>query len=156
MILYLSPSLMLWCWLDHFRPVMRFFSSSVKSYQVISGDLKYPGVKILWTLMPRRLCFQDGAFCDGSALREIIADSQQIWTIVVDECGANMFTVWEQKCRQIRDGTALPLPWNRHHREGKLSGLFCAVLCAAVVHSTMHTHIWTDLTLACSLDLAFL
>jgi len=40
------------------------------------------------------------------------------------------------------------LPSNRHCRsnddclEGKrkLSGLFCAVLCATVVHSAMHTH----------------
>ena len=42
-----------------------------------------------------------------------------------------------------------PLPSNRHHRrcgdclEGKgekLSGLFCAILCATIVHSAMHTH----------------
>ena len=25
-------------------------------------------------------------------------------------------------------------------QEGKLSGLFCAVLCAAIVHSELHTH----------------
>jgi len=25
-------------------------------------------------------------------------------------------------------------------REGKLSGLFCAILCATVVHSELHTH----------------
>jgi len=25
--------------------------------------------------------------------------------------------------------------------EGKLSGLFCAILCATIVHSAMHTHI---------------
>ena len=25
-------------------------------------------------------------------------------------------------------------------QEGKLSGLFCAVLCATIVHSAMHTH----------------
>ena len=25
-------------------------------------------------------------------------------------------------------------------QEGKLSGLFCAVLCATVVHSELHTH----------------
>jgi len=25
-------------------------------------------------------------------------------------------------------------------QEGKLSGLFCAVLCATVVHSEVHTH----------------
>jgi len=44
----------------------------------------------------------------------------------------------------------IPLPSNRHHRscgdclEGKgekLSGLFCAILCATIVHSAMHTHI---------------
>jgi len=25
-------------------------------------------------------------------------------------------------------------------QEGKLSGLFCAILCATIVHSAMHTH----------------
>ena len=44
---------------------------------------------------------------------------------------------------------SVPLPSNRHHRssgdclEGngeKLSGLFCAILCATIVHSVMHTH----------------
>jgi len=42
-----------------------------------------------------------------------------------------------------------PLPSNRHHRSngdclegkrGKLSALFCAILCATIVHSAMHTH----------------
>jgi len=37
-------------------------------------------------------------------------------------------------------------PSNRHHQsnddclEGKLSGLFCAILCATIVHSAMRTH----------------
>jgi len=31
---------------------------------------------------------------------------------------------------------------NQHLKgKGKLSGLFCAILCATVVHSAMHTHI---------------
>jgi len=43
----------------------------------------------------------------------------------------------------------LPPPSNIHHQNndgcllgktGKLSGLFCAVLCATVMHSAMHTH----------------
>ena len=43
-----------------------------------------------------------------------------------------------------------PLSSNRHNRsdcldsggqEGKLSGLFCAELCAKIVHSEMHTHV---------------
>ena len=41
-----------------------------------------------------------------------------------------------------------PVPSNRHHRssgdclegKGKISGLFCAILCATIVHSAMHTH----------------
>jgi len=41
-----------------------------------------------------------------------------------------------------------PLPSNRHYCingdclevRGKLSGLFCAVLCVTVVHNAMHTH----------------
>ena len=42
-----------------------------------------------------------------------------------------------------------PLPSHRHHwsngdclesNRGKLSGLFCAILCATIVHSAMHTH----------------
>jgi len=36
----------------------------------------------------------------------------------------------------------------------KLSGLFCAVLCAKIVHSAMHTHM-NRLTVVCWLDLAF-
>jgi len=47
--------------------------------------------------------------------------------------------------------TPPPLPSNRPHRsngdclegkslEGKLSGLFCAILCATIVHSAMHIH----------------
>jgi len=40
--------------------------------------------------------------------------------------------------------------------QGRLSGVFCVVLCAIIVHSAMHTHIWTDLTVVCWLVLAFL
>ena len=39
---------------------------------------------------------------------------------------------------------------------GKIIRSVCAVLCAAIVHWAMHTCIWTDLTVVCWLDLAFL
>ena len=37
---------------------------------------------------------------------------------------------------------------------GKLSGLYCAVLCVTIVHSVMHTHL-NKPNSCCCLDLAF-
>jgi len=50
-----------------------------------------------------------------------------------------------------RPNTGSPRPSNRHHRsngdclegKGEIISLFCAILCATIVHSAMHTH---DLT----------
>jgi len=57
---------------------------------------------------------------------------------------------WHQLDHTQIISTLLPLPSNRHHRsngdclEGKRENyqiyLFCAILCATIVHSAMHTH----------------
>ena len=43
-------------------------------------------------------------------------------------------------CIGAESTQALLYGWLSGGQEGKLSGLFCAVLCATIVHSELHTH----------------
>ena len=44
---------------------------------------------------------------------------------------------YSKMLQNVRKHTA---PEDRRTAEGKLSGLFCAALCATIVHSELHTH----------------